>query len=115
MPIRRVQDNDQDMPYRQNKNDTRAIRTLPDVPKVFASRTTKSTSFCLFALFVAHRLFEALAALGGFFLFALNALGLKETTPAHFGQNAVLLDFFVEAFQCRFKRFILVNDDLSHK
>ncbi len=48
---------------------------------------------------------------GGFFSFALDARFLVVCSAASFGENAVLLNFAVEALECGLKRFMLADFD----
>jgi hypothetical protein len=57
-----------------------------------------------------QRLAAALANLGGLLALSNDAGLLEEAPAAHFAQDAVTLNDLVEPFECRFKRFIIIND-----
>jgi len=47
----------------------------------------------------------------GFFSFALDARFLVVCSTASFSENAVLLNFTVEALECSLKRFVIADFD----
>jgi hypothetical protein len=57
-----------------------------------------------------HRLAAALANLGRFLALANDTRLLKEAAAAHFAQDAITLDHFVESLQRRLERLIVVNN-----
>ena len=57
-----------------------------------------------------QRLAAALANFGRLLALADDAGLLKEAPTTHFAHNAIALDYFIEALERRFKRFIIIND-----